>query len=64
MVTYIGLFEIGLVDNGLGYTRVFENVLTEICVEFEDIVGVAALLATGRTRIRVGLFYSSTVFPC
>ena len=47
MVTYIGLLEIGLVDNSLGYTGILENVLTEVGVELEDVVGIAALLTTG-----------------
>lgn len=38
--------DVGLVDNTLGHKRVFENMLTEISVHFED--GSLSLLAAGR----------------
>jgi hypothetical protein len=59
--TYVGLLQVGLVDNSLSDTRVFENVLTEIRVELEDVVGGMALLARGSARVRVTLGDSTAV---
>lgn len=52
---YVGLLQVGLVDNGLSDTRVLENVLTEIRVELEDVVGGMTLLTRGSACVRVTL---------
>jgi hypothetical protein len=59
--TYVGLLQVGLVDNSLSDTRVLENVLTEIRVELEDVVGGMTLLARGSARVRVALGHTAAV---
>ena len=34
-VSYVALFEVGLLDDFLRYSWVLENVLAEVCVHFE-----------------------------
>lgn len=58
---YIRLLQVGLVDNGLGDTRVLKNVLTEIRVELEDVVGGMALLARGSACVRIAFRDTATV---
>lgn len=43
----IGGFEEGLVDNGVGYTWVLENVLADVGVEFENVVRSTGTLGLG-----------------
>lgn len=58
---YIRLLQVGLVDDGLGDTRVLENVLTEIRVELEDVVGGMALLAPCRACVGIALRHAAAV---
>lgn len=55
--TYIALFQLGFVDNSLSHARVFQNVLTEIGIHFEDGVGGLRL----RRRIGIGTGLRSAI---
>ena len=50
--THITLFEICLVDNCLGYTRILEDVLPKVCVHLENIVAGASWLCAIWRAIR------------
>lgn len=61
MSTYVGLLQVGLVDDSLSDTRVLENVLTEIRVELEDVVGGMTLFARGSARVGVAFRHTAAV---
>lgn len=51
----VGLLEVGFVDDGLGYAGVLEDVLTEVCVHFEDCIGLTGRgVGVGTTGFVVG----------
>lgn len=49
--TYITLFQVGLLDDGLGDTGVLEDMLADILVHLEDIVGRLGVAGCGIVRL-------------
>ena len=65
---YVGLFDVCLVHNRLRYTGVLEDMLTNVCVHLENVVGgsrgTGGLFARGGSGIRVAFGNAIAILAC